>query len=140
MRRFFMYKMRKRRKMQIPDVWKKVPGDHILRFYKDAKSGHPFLGISEFGKKIYGHEMTSHPALNAGGEAKKKYQRFHKNPNPNNKSNSYYSKKMKRLINTNNKYGLRLKLQKHWRIINRDLKILKNIDKKKTKNVRRADH
>ena len=30
------------RKIQRPYNKQKIPGDHRLRFYRDAKSGHPF--------------------------------------------------------------------------------------------------
>ena len=118
---------------------KKIPGDHMLRFYRDNKSSHPFMSISKNKNTHYGHEMTTHPSLNQKGLPRIGYIRFRKNPNPNNKNKSYYHKSIRKIKDTRTEKGLRLKRKKNWRIINKDLKRLKRIDKNKIKNVRRAN-
>ena len=131
-----MNKMRKRTKIQRPENERRIPGDHRLRFYRDIKSGHPYMSISKNGNKYYGHDMTSHPSLKDNGSPRKKYVKMHRNPNPDDKRVSYYSRKIKRVIN----YGQRLRLHPKWRISYKDLKVLKMINKKKIKNVRRDNN
>ena len=135
-----MTKMRKRSKMQISDNRKMIPGNHIVKFYRDEKSGHPFMGISEFGTRVYGHEMTTHPARKNNKKPRAKYQMFHKNPSGDKETESFYKKTVKKIINEVTVLGPLLKLKRLWKIGKRDLKILKNLDKKRIKNVRRADH
>ena len=130
---------RKRNKRQ--KIWFKamIPGDHRVRFYRDAKSGHPFMGISKNNELHFGHEMTESPSLLKTGGIKNRYIRFRKNPNPNDKEKSYYRKAIKRIVNTTKGDIPRLVKRKNWKITNHDLKVLKRIDKKRIKNVRRAD-
>ncbi len=131
-----MKKMRNRSKIQKAEYKRKIPGDHKLRFYRDSKSGHPYMSISKNGNKYYGHEMTSHPSVREGGKPRKKYVKMHKNPNPDDKRISYYNRNVKRIINID----FRLRLHPKWKIGSRDLRILKIIDKKKIKNVRRDNN
>lgn len=131
-----MKKMRNRSKIQKAEYKRKIPGDHKLRFYRDSKSGHPYMSISKNGNKYYGHEMTSHPSVRESGKPRKKYVKMHKNPNPDDKRISYYNMNVKRIINID----FRLRLHPKWKISSRDLKILKIIDKKKIKNVRRDNN
>ena len=131
-----MKKMRNRLKIQKAEYKRKIPGDHRLRFYRDSKSGHPYMSISKNGNKYYGHEMTSHPSVRESGKPRKKYVKMHKNPNPDDKRISYYNRNVKRIINID----FRLRFHPKWKIGSRDLKILKIIDKKKIKNVRRDNN
>lgn len=131
--------IKKKRKIK-PWNKRKIPGDHRLRFYRDAKSGHPFMSISKCFDIHFGHEMTESPSLLQTGKPKSNYIRLRKNPNPNDKRRSYYQKSIKRLNNTKKGNKPRLSLRKKWSISNKDLKRLKNIDKKRIKNVRRADN
>ena len=135
-----MKKMRNRSKIRKQNNKQKIPGDHIIRFFRDAKSGHPYMSISKEGNKYYGHDMTSHPSLKDDGALRKKYQKFHRNPNPDDNKNSFYHRRIKKIINTKNTYGYRLRLHPKWKISTRDLKILRNLDKRKIKNVRRDDN
>ena len=113
---------------------KKIPGDHIVRFYYDKKSGHPFMSISLYKIIVYGHEMTTHPSRKENGLPRNGYVRFRKNPNPSSKEKSYYHRSIKRIENKE-KHG-RLSYKKSWVISKRDLRRLKRIDQKKIKNVR----
>ena len=130
---------KRRRKIQKPFNQMKVPGDHRLRFFRDAKSQHPFMSISIHSNFIYGHEMTTHPSLNQKGLPRNYYVKFRRNPNPNNKTLSYYHRSIRRIKNTYTKKGYRFRRKTNWRISKKDLRILKRIDKKRIKNVRRAD-
>lgn len=89
-----------RRKIQRPYNKQKIPGDYRLRFYRDAKSGHPFMSISK---------------------------------------NCDYHKSIKRIKNIETHLGRRFRRNKNWTISKADLRILKRLDKKKIKNVRRAN-
>ena len=116
---------------------KRIPGNHIIRFYRDAKSNHPFMSISNIELIHYGHEMTSHPSLKQDGRPRNCYIRFRKNPNPNNKGiKCYYNRAIKRLKNKKTQLGYRLQPRNNWIISLKDLKRLKRIDKRKIKNVR----
>ena len=113
-----------------------IPGDHVVRFYRDAKSNHPFMCISIYKLIHYGHMMTTHPSLKKDGRPRCEYIRFRINPNRNNKKMSYYSKTIVRIIDKKMICGQRLQLRKNWKISLRDLRRLKRIDKNKIKNVR----
>ena len=117
---------------------KKVPGDHFVRFYYDYKTAHPFMCISNYKNYYFGHEMTTHPSLRKNGTIKSGYIRFRKNPNPESKNKSYYYKALKRILNSSNKKGKRLRLYKKWRILRSDLKRLKRLDKRKSPHIRQC--
>ena len=134
-----MKKMRKRSKTQKPENKKMIPGDHTIRFFRDMKSGHPYLSVSRAGDKYFGHDMTSHPSLKESGTPRMRYQKMHKNPNPDDKRTSYYNRRIKRVLSKGNHFS-RLRLHPKWKISNRDLRVLRNIDKHKIKNVRRDDN
>ena len=112
----------------------KIPGDHIVRFYYDQKSKHPFMSISIHKTNAYGHEMTTHPSLNIHNLPREGYVRLRKNPNPNSKAKSYYHRSIKKI--RNNDHYHRLSRKPKWWISKRDLRRLKIIDYKKIKNVR----
>ena len=78
--------------------------------------------------------MTTHPSLRQNGSIKSGYVRFRRNPNPANKNKSYYHKSIKRIINTTNKKGKRLRMYKMWKISNADLRRLKRLDKRNKKS------
>ena len=128
-----------KRKLQKPFYQQKIPGDHKLRFFRDSKSGHPFLSISRKQSIYYGHEMTRRPSLNTAKNPREGYVKLRINPNKSDKSNSYYHKSIKRISNKANEQGDRLRRYKKWTISRKDLKTLKAVDKKKIKNVRRAN-
>lgn len=126
-------------KKQKPWNRQKISGDHRIRFYRDAKSGHPFMSISRKNRAHYGHEMTTTPSLTINGKPRQNYVRFRSNPNRNDKRKSYYSRPIKRIKNLETNLGFRLRRYKNWRLSRKDLKRLKKIDKKKIKNVRPAN-
>ena len=127
------------RKNEKPFSKQMIPGDHIVRFYRDAKSGHPFMSISKNINVYYGHEMTTHPSLTKHGTIREGYVRLRKNPRAHDKARSYYHKSIKRITNLHEGNGKgRLSPRKHWRLSKRDLRRLKRIDKAKIKNVRLA--
>ena len=117
---------------------KRIPGNHLVFFYYDYKTAHPFMCISNYNNYYYGHEMTTHPSLRQNGSIKSDYIRFRRNPNPTNKNKSYYHKSIKRIINTTNKKGKRLRMYKTWKISNTDLRRLKRLDKRKSPHIRQC--
>ena len=128
-----------RRKIQRSYNKQKIPGDHRLRFYRDAKSGHPFMSISKNFNCHYGHEMTRNPSLTSGKSPRRGYQPFKKNPNTKDKTKSFYHKSIKRIKDVETHLGRRFRRYKNWIISKADLRIIKRLDKKKIKNVRRAN-
>lgn len=128
-----------KRKLQRPYTKQRIPGDHVLRFFRDAKSGHPFMSISKKRDFHYGHEMTRSPSLTKDNNPRKGYQPFKRNPNTNDKSKNYYHRSIKRISNKLTQLGRRLRRYRNWVISKKDLKIIKRLDKKKIKNVRRAN-
>lgn len=128
----------KRTKHLKPTYLKRIPGDHRLRFFLDIKSSHPFMCISIYKNTYYGHQMTTHPSLYSDGTVKRGYMRFKKNPNKKDKRFAYYEISIRRIVNTISDNGYRLKRRYTWVICKKDLKTLKQIDKKIIKNVRRA--
>lgn len=128
-----------RRKIQRPYNKQKIPGDHRLRFYRDAKSGHPFMSISKNCDYHYGHEMTRNPSLTISKTPRRGYQQFRHNPNTKDKVQSYYHKSIKRIKNIETHLGRRFRRNKNWIISKADLRILRRLDKRKIKNVRRAN-
>ncbi len=118
---------------------RKIPGDHKLRFYRDAKSGHPFMSVSKSKDIYFGHEMTKHPSLTEMGQPRASYVLFYRNPNPYCRESSYFHKSIRRIKNGIINNVDRLKRKPLWRISRRDLKKVRNIDKKKIKNVRPVD-
>lgn len=129
----------KRRRTQKPWNRQKVPGDHKIRFFRDAKSGHPFMSISMKNNYHYGHEMTTSPSLDSKEKPRKNYIRLATNPNKNDKRRSFYNRSIKRINNKPSHLGNRLRRYKNWKITRKDLKRLKRVDKKRIKNVRLAD-
>ena len=84
-----IFKMTKR-KLQRPLSKQKIPGDHKLRFFRDAKSGHPFMSISKKQDTHFGHEMTRNPSLTQEKNPRSGYIKLKTNPNKNDKTKSYY--------------------------------------------------
>ena len=130
-------KMRKKSKIERPYFMHKIGGDHIVRFYFDMRSGHPFMAITKEKDTISGHEMTTTPPLTKNNTIKSGYIRFRRKPNRHQQKKSYYKRRIKRRLQLSKSSG-RFKIQKNWAISRKDLKVLKNVDKKKIKNVRIA--
>lgn len=130
-------KSRNKKKIQKPWNKQKIPGNHRIAFYRDKKSGHPYMRISRYGKYYYGHDMTTHPSLRTDKVPRRGYVRFRKNPNPSSKEKSYYHKSIRRLWVVNSNSGKRFDCKKDWVISNYDLRKLKRIDKKRIKNIRK---
>jgi len=130
-------KKRIRKKYKIQKPWNKqmIPGDHKLAFYRDSKSGHPYMRISKHRNYYYGHEMTSHPSLRNNRTPRSGYISFRRNPNPTNKERSYYHKSIRRLmvvVNNANRFRAHIT----WAISKRDMKKLKRIDRKRIKSIK----
>ena len=128
-------KIRKKYKIQKPWNKQKIPGDHKLAFYRDNKSGHPYMRISEYGNYYYGHDLTSHPSLREDKRPRNGYIRFKRNPNPSSKERSYYHKSIRRLLSIDSYNFKRFSPRKGWNIYRRDMRKLKKIDYRKIKNI-----
>ena len=124
-----MKKMRKRSKMQ--KVTLKQSWNKQIKFYHNKGSAHFYLGVGKKGDYVAGHDLTTHPSLNKKGQAKKKYLKLTKNPNPEDKRNSYVDKKLRKnvkihFVDTNNK---RLLQKRKWKLAKIDKKVIKKIDR-----------
>lgn len=96
------------------------------------------MGISESGKDVYGHNLTTHPSLTKDGKPRSGYQALKKSPNPKDVRKSYYEKSIKKIRNARNEKGPRLKRKTKWEIGKKDLKRLRKADRKRIKNIHPA--
>lgn len=122
------------KKNQKPKNKQMIPGDHKLSFYIDEVSGHPFMRISKYKNRYYGHNVTDSPSRKKNGDVRSGYVRFRKNPKPKTKKVGYYRKKVDIIIQDPNKDD-RLSLKRTWSISNRDLRRLRRQNKNRIKSI-----